>query len=157
MAAGRRRRSSRRTAHWRADRPTLIVLLTNRSGVLPLADTPRRLAVLGPLADARAEMLGPWAAAGQAADTVSLLEGLGAALPASEIMHAGGVPIDGEDVSGIPAALDLARAADVVVLCLGEAAAMSGEAAAAPDRTCLAARPSSQRRRSTSASPQSCC
>jgi beta-glucosidase len=106
-----------------------IVLLTNRGGVLPLADTARRLAVLGPLADARAEMLGPWAAAGQVADTISLLEGLGAALPASEIMHAGGAAIDGEDVSGIPAALELARAADVVVLCLGEAAAMSGEAA----------------------------
>jgi beta-glucosidase len=112
-----------------------IVLLTNRGGVLPLADAPRRLAVLGPLADARAEMLGPWAAAGQVADAVSLLEGLGATLPASEIMHAGSVAIDGEDASGIPAALDLARTADVVVLCLGEAAAMSGEAAsrAQPD------------------------
>ena len=105
------------------------MLLTNRGGVLPLARTAARIAVLGPLADARAEMLGPWAAAGRPEDMVTILEGLRAAFPDREIRHAPGVEIDGDDTGGIPAALDLARAADVVVLCLGEARAMSGEAA----------------------------
>ena len=41
----------------------------------------RRIAVLGPLADARADMLGPWAAGGRAEDMVTMLEGLRAALP----------------------------------------------------------------------------
>jgi beta-glucosidase len=40
-----------------------------------------------------------------------------------------GVTIDGEDASDLPTALDLAGAAELVVLCLGEAPAMSGEAA----------------------------
>ncbi|MGH6912533.1 MAG: glycoside hydrolase family 3 N-terminal domain-containing protein, partial [Geminicoccales bacterium] len=106
-----------------------IVLLTNRGDLLPLQGDARRIAVLGPLADARDDMLGPWAAGGRAEDAVSLLEGLREAFPASEIVHARGVAIESDDVSGIPAALDLARAADVVVLCLGEARAMSGEAA----------------------------
>jgi beta-glucosidase len=112
-----------------------IVLLTNRDGLLPLQDAMRRIAVIGPLADARDDMLGPWAAAGRAEDMVTILEGLREALPRSQISHAPGVPIEGGEADGISAALDLARGADVVVLCLGEARRMSGEAAsrARPD------------------------
>jgi beta-glucosidase len=112
-----------------------IVLLTNRDGVLPLHDAMRRLAVIGPLADARDDMLGPWAAAGRAEGTVTILEGLRAALPERDLTHAAGVSVDGAETGGIGAALDLARAADLVVLCLGEARRMSGEAAsrARPD------------------------
>jgi beta-glucosidase len=106
-----------------------IVLLTNRDGALPLAPEGGRIAVIGPLADAREDMLGPWAAGGRPEEMVTILEGLRAAFPAREVAHAPGVEIDGDETSGISAALDLARAADVVVLCLGEARAMSGEAA----------------------------
>ena len=106
-----------------------IVLLTNRDRLLPLADVPRRLAVIGPLADAREDMLGPWSAGGRIEEVVTILEGLRTAFPAGKIAHARGVEVDGSDAGGIPAALDLARAADVVLLCLGEARAMSGEAA----------------------------
>jgi beta-glucosidase len=112
-----------------------IVLLTNRGGVLPLAPDGGRIAVIGPLADARDDMLGPWAAGGRPEEVVTLLEGLRAAFPAREVAYARGVETDGDETGGIPAALDLARAAEVVVLCLGEARAMSGEAAsrARPD------------------------
>jgi beta-glucosidase len=111
-----------------------IVLLTNRGGVLPLREG-ARVAVIGPLADARDDMLGPWAGAGRAEDMVTILEGLRQALPGSEILHAGGVEIEAGVPSDIGGALDLARRADVVVLCLGEARPMSGEAAsrARPD------------------------
>jgi beta-glucosidase len=60
---------------------------------------------------------------------VTILEGMREAFPGREIAHAPGVEIEGDDASGLPAALDLAREAEVVVLCLGEARAMSGEAA----------------------------
>jgi beta-glucosidase len=106
-----------------------IVLLTNRDGLLPLSDATRRIALIGPLADARDEMRGPWAAAGRAEDMITILEGLRQALPGSEVAHAPGVEIAGDDAGGIAAALEVARAADVVVLCLGEARQMSGEAA----------------------------
>ena len=112
-----------------------IVLLANRDGLLPLTDAPRRLAVIGPLADTQEEMLGPWTMAGRAEDMVPLLAGLRAAFPASDIGYAKGVEIEAEESADFAGALELARAADVVVLCLGEARQMSGEAAsrARPD------------------------
>ena len=52
-----------------------------------------------------------------------------AALPEGQVLHAPGVNIDGGDLSGLAAALELCAQADAVILCLGEAATMSGEAA----------------------------
>lgn len=105
-----------------------IVLLTNR-GVLPLASGLRRIALVGPLAHAAAEMRGPWAAAGAASEAVSVRDALAAALPEVEIAFAPGVGIDDDDLGGTAAAIAICRAADLVLLCLGESAAMSGEAA----------------------------
>lgn len=109
-----------------------IVLLTN-DGVLPLSPSLKKIAVIGPLADASHEMDGPWAAAGDRDRPVAILEGLKAALPDAEIQFATGVGVDDEDGSGIIDALMICRGADVIVLCLGEAAAMSGEAASRAD------------------------
>jgi beta-glucosidase len=106
-----------------------IVMLKNDGETLPLAGTPRRVAVIGPLADAPAEMRGPWWGAAAADGQVSVVAGLRALLPGSQVLHAPGVAIESEDVSGIAAALDLCVTADAILLCLGEAATMSGEAA----------------------------
>jgi beta-glucosidase len=106
-----------------------IVMLTNTRDALPLDPPPKRLAVLGPLADVSAEMRGPWWAAAPPEGHVTVLEGLRAALPAAEVRHASGVPIEDADTSGIAQALALCDGADAVVLCLGEAAVMCGEAA----------------------------
>jgi beta-glucosidase len=105
-----------------------ITLLSNRS-ILPLAAHVRRIAVIGPLADAPAEMLGPWSAAGDPDNPLTVLDGLKAALPQREILFLAAGSIDGQDIGGIGPACKLAATADVVVLCLGEAAGMSGEAA----------------------------
>ena len=106
-----------------------IVLLKNQNNALPLAASVPRLCVLGPLANAPAEMCGPWAAAGYHEPHVTVLAGLHAALPDTHIRHARGVAIASEDRSGIAHAVDLCEGADAVVLCLGEAHNMSGEAA----------------------------
>ncbi len=106
-----------------------IVMLTNGRNALPLAGSARRIAVVGPLADASGEMRGPWWAAAGPEGQVTVLEGLRAALPRGEIRYAPGVAIEGEETDGIAAAVELCADADAVVLCLGEAAAMSGEAA----------------------------
>lgn len=105
-----------------------IVLMTNRDKLLPVSRGPGRIALLGPLADDQAEMLGPWSGAGRWEDMVSYSAGIKAAWPQSDIAHATGVSIDGEDATGIAAACDIARKADLVILCLGEARMMSGEA-----------------------------
>jgi beta-glucosidase len=111
-----------------------IVMLKNDNAALPVPASVRRLAVIGPLADAAEQMCGPWSLVGQPGTYVSVLAGLRAALPGSELRHAPGVAIQGDDIAGIAEALELCSAADAVVLCLGEAAAMSGEAAS---RACL--------------------
>ncbi len=106
-----------------------IVMLKNSDSTLPLTDGVKRLALLGPLADASAEMRGPWWGAAAATGQVTVLEGLRAAFPAAQIAHAAGVPIATDDVSGMSAALQACDGADAIVLCVGEAATMSGEAA----------------------------
>jgi beta-glucosidase len=112
-----------------------LVLLTNRNGRLPLGEGVRRIAVLGPFADARRDMLGPWSAAGRVGGTVTVLEGVRRIFPESAVVHARGVEADGADGSEIAAALDAARTTDVTILCLGEPWWMSGEGAsrARPD------------------------
>jgi beta-glucosidase len=105
-----------------------ITLLTN-DGILPLGEKIRRIAVVGPLADAREEMVGPWTLAADPRQCSSILEGLRAALPDREVVHEQGVTIKDDDVSGIGAARALCENADAVILCVGEAARMSGEAA----------------------------
>jgi beta-glucosidase len=106
-----------------------IVMLKNAGAALPLTGRLRRLALLGPLADASAEMRGPWWGAAGASGQVTVLEGLRAAFPAAHIAHCAGVPISADDVSGMSAALKCCEGADAVILCVGEAATMSGEAA----------------------------
>jgi beta-glucosidase len=120
-----RRRLARETA------ARAIVLLKNEGGVLPLSGSAATLAVLGPLADAAAEMRGPWAAAADAEGDgeVSVVAALRDMLPPSRVRYAAGVAISGDGVDGIAAALDACAGADAILLCLGEAAAMSGEAA----------------------------
>jgi beta-glucosidase len=106
-----------------------IVMLKNDRQTLPLPGTLRRMCVIGPLADAATEMGGCWGAAGRPEDRVSVVAGLRQALPGTEIVHAPGVRFSGEDESGIAAAVDLCDGADAIVLCIGEMASMSGEAA----------------------------
>ena len=107
-----------------------LVLVKNFDDTLPLREGAGRVVVIGPLADAWREMRGPWAAAGYEEPSVTVLAGLREALPNTTVVHAEGVTISGADRSGIAAAIDLlGSSADAVVLCLGEAAEMSGEAA----------------------------
>jgi beta-glucosidase len=106
-----------------------VVMLKNEAETLPLLSSVKRLAVLGPLADAPAEMRGPWFCAATPESSVSVLAGLRSAFPRAEVVHAAGVASEAVDDSGFAAALDLCDTADYIILCLGETAAMSGEAA----------------------------
>ncbi len=118
-----------------------IVLLRNEGGLLPLGKGVKTIAVVGPLAADADSPLGNWRARAEAGSAVSLLAGIRAAVsPGTRVLHAEGVKIvTGErtfaapsvfstsDRSGIPAAVEAARAADVVVVAIGEDAYQSGE------------------------------
>ncbi len=106
-----------------------VVLLENKDGTLPLKKSLRRLSVIGPLADAAEEMRGPWWAAGEPQAQVSVLAGLRRGLPDVELRHAAGVAINGDDRNSIAGAVEQCEGADAILLCLGEGATMSGEAA----------------------------
>jgi beta-glucosidase len=107
-----------------------IVLLKNERDLLPLTGKIKTVAVLGPLADSKEDGLGPWHGAGRAEDVVTVLRGIQErAAPGTSVRYASGSDIAGTSTTGFAAAVALARAADVAVLVLGEAADMSGEAA----------------------------
>jgi len=74
-------------------------------------------------------MRGSWWGASAPEAQVSVVAGLRDLLAESRVLYAAGVAIDSEDVSGVDAALDLCEDAGAIVLCVGEAASMSGEAA----------------------------
>ena len=110
-----------------------IVLLTHRNHVLPIPAHVSHIALIGPLASASGAMLGPWPAAGRAEDTVSILEGLKAALPRCRIDSVAGVATREQGLRALPGAIERCRAAEMVILCLGEDASMSGEGGSRAD------------------------
>src|SRR5205085_10861609 len=108
-----------------------MVLLKNDGDLLPLSTGARHIAVVGPLADARRDLLGTWAVHGRPEDAETVLEGMSAYLNGPDALtHVPGCPISGDGASDISAAVAAAQGADVdvVVLVLGESADMSGEA-----------------------------
>jgi beta-glucosidase len=119
-----------------------MVLLRNDRGVLPLSSSLGTLAVIGPLADDRPNMMGNWTGDGRAEDVVTVLQGIRAAAGGgTRVVHAKGAVIDVKTLAGSPAAddsagsaliaeaVEAARSAEAVVLVLGETGEMSGEAA----------------------------
>lgn len=107
-----------------------IVLLKNDHEVLPLSKDIKKLAVIGPLADNRRELIGSWSAAGDWKKAITLLEGIRSAVsPSTQILYARGCNINDDTTSFIAEAVSKARQADVVILVVGEAHWMSGEAA----------------------------
>lgn len=127
-----------------------LVLLENRDNVLPLRKD-ATIALVGPLADSHVDMLGSWSAAGVAAQTVTLRQGLEAAVGDSgRVVHARGANVtddprlieylnflnwDRPEVTQDPRppqamideAVRAAREADVIVAAVGESRGMSHE------------------------------
>ncbi len=103
------------------------VLLKN-DGLLPLSRNVRKIACIGPFAQEQ-DILGAWSCHGNRDDAVSVEEGLRIALPQAQILTARGCDdrIGTTDTSGFRAAIDAARAAEAVILCLGERREYSGE------------------------------
>jgi beta-glucosidase len=108
-----------------------LVLLANRGAVLPLDRAAlRRVAVIGPLAGSGADTLGSWAADGDPARAATVLDGLRAVLGRGvEVTHDRAGRVERTTPEQIASAVAAARAADAVVLVLGERSTMTGEAA----------------------------
>lgn len=105
------------------------VLLRNEGGVLPLGPDVRKVAVIGPLADAPHEQLGTWSFDGRSEDTVTPLAALRERLGPGRVAFAAGLTHSrSTSREGFDEALAAAAAADVVLFFGGEEAILSGEA-----------------------------
>jgi len=105
------------------------VLLKNDRQVLPLAKSPGKVAVIGPLANSPIDQMGSWAMDGRGEDVQTPLAALRAKLGAGNVLFAPGLKYS-RDLSedGFGEATAAVRAADVVLLFLGEEQNLSGEA-----------------------------
>lgn len=124
-----------------------FVLLKNEKQLLPLKKS-GSIAVIGPLADSKRNMLGTWSVSGDWQKSVSVIEGIknvvgnkatilyakGANISDDsnfvKRVNALGVEIDPETRSSddmLNEAVELAKEADVILAVVGEAADMSGE------------------------------
>lgn len=126
-----------------------IVLLKNEGQILPLKKS-GNIALIGPMADNKRDMIGNWSAAGDWSKAVSIREGINAKVShTANVTYAKGANLiddtallrklnsNGGNIIAdslstadlIKQAVDVATKADVVVLALGEAQGMTGEAA----------------------------
>lgn len=132
------------------------VLLKNENRLLPLKKS-GRIAVIGPLGDAATDMPGCWSLTGKAGESVSLYQGVKAAIGTNgTVAYAKGSDLVADSlletklngtmgfvIPGMPVkkvhdrsademlmeAIDLAESSDIVIAALGENANMNGEGA----------------------------
>ena len=105
-----------------------MVLLKNANALLPLSKQTKRIALVGPLANNRAEVLGSWKARGEDKDVVTVLEGIKNKLGSgTEVNYVQGCDFLDPSTSEFSAALEAAKQSDVVIAVVGEKALMSGE------------------------------
>ncbi len=128
------------------------VLLRNDGGLLPLKPGAyKHIAVIGPFADSRVDMLGSWSLASDPEDAVTLAAGIRSKLgPLVAVETLPGIQLarefpspfdmlikapkepkwnDAQSKEEFAKAIDTARSADLVIVALGELQSMSGEAA----------------------------
>ncbi|MEG3087005.1 glycoside hydrolase family 3 N-terminal domain-containing protein [Sphingomonas sp. PB4P5] len=111
-----------------------IVLLKNDGDLLPLPRAGKRIALIGPFAQGKHDLVGPWNVYGTDAEAVDLLTGVRSAVKdAASVTATDGSGIDAPLPGGIDTAVAAAQAADVVVLAIGESQRMSGEAQSRSD------------------------
>jgi Beta-glucosidase-related glycosidases len=146
LVSAEQREASRKIAEKTA------VLLRNEGGLLPLKKGLTSIAVIGPLADSKPDIMGSWSLAAHPEDTVTVVEALTKRTAAGgpQVLFTKGVEIervqpsifDDQFPSPKPTlttesakeaefnrAIDLVKRADAAVLVLGEAQTMSGERA----------------------------
>ncbi|SFW85147.1 beta-glucosidase BglX [Chitinophaga sancti] len=130
-----------------------FVLLKNNNNILPL-DKKKTIAVIGPLASTKSNMVGTWSVAAKLDKPLTLIEGLqDVAGSNAKILYAKGtnlmsspqmqkdatmfgrdIPWDDRTEEQLTKeALDIAAQADVIIAAMGEASEMSGESSSRTD------------------------
>jgi beta-glucosidase len=112
-----------------------FVLLKNSAGpggrlLLPVSKSVGKIALIGPLANDSANMLGAWGALGGAEDVISLQAALVSQVGKENVLPSKGTGISEGSDQEMGDAIAIAQKSDLVILALGEnAPEMTGEAA----------------------------
>ncbi|MCC6328169.1 MAG: glycoside hydrolase family 3 C-terminal domain-containing protein, partial [Acidobacteria bacterium] len=105
-----------------------FVLLKNDDQTLPIKKDIDEIAVIGSLADNKAEMNSNWAGDGKPDDPITVVEALREKYPRIKLRYEAGCDPKCETDAGFAKAVDTAKDSDFTVLVVGESSAMSGEA-----------------------------
>lgn len=111
-----------------------FVLLQNKdvsgkSPMLPLSKQGHKIALIGPLGDNPAEMMGSWSGGPELKDVITIKAALEVRAKeyGGSVFYAKGTEILGNSEAGFADAVQAAKESDLAVLALGESGAMSGE------------------------------
>ncbi|MBD2872846.1 glycoside hydrolase family 3 N-terminal domain-containing protein [Paenibacillus arenilitoris] len=101
-----------------------VVLLKNEQGILPLrGDAGKRIAVIGPNADAIYNQLGDYTSNQREGAGTTVLQGIREAAGLSEVAYAKGCSVRGDSREGFAEAVEIAKQSDVAVLVMGGSSA----------------------------------
>ena len=129
--------SSEMMDHAREAAKKSIVLLKNEpylgEQLLPISKEVKNIALIGPLADNKVDLLGTWHASGDQSKVITLREALKEAVPNAKIYYAKGASMTDDDQNGFAEALEAASRAEVVIMAIGENFRQNGEAASRSD------------------------
>jgi len=107
-----------------------MVLLKNENALLPLTESVRTIALVGPMVDNNHDPLGTWSLNGKDEDVVSVLAGMKKRAEAAgvKVLHAQGCEFAKENAELLKQAVSIAKQADVVLAFVGENEMTTGEA-----------------------------
>lgn len=121
-------RSESVTALARKAATASMVLLKNANATLPLSKQTKRIALVGPLANNRSEVMGSWKARGEEKDVVTVMDGIKNKLGKDVVLnYVQGCDFLEPSTHEFSAAFEAAKHSDVVIAVVGEKALMSGE------------------------------
>lgn len=105
-----------------------IVLLKNDGDLLPLDKKVKRIAVIGPNADAGRDQLGDYSPYNIITDIVTVLDGIKSKVSSkTTVEYVEGCHIMGEELNEIDKAVSAAKKADVAIVVVGESEKTDGE------------------------------
>jgi len=105
------------------------VLLQNKNNVLPISANTKKVAVIGPLANAPHEQMGTWVFDGKEENTITPLKAIEDYLGKENVNYAPGLEISRtRNKDGFNAAIQAAKKSDVVLLFMGDESILTGEA-----------------------------
>ncbi|HWD90478.1 MAG TPA: glycoside hydrolase family 3 N-terminal domain-containing protein [Mucilaginibacter sp.] len=106
-----------------------IVLLKNDKQLLPLSNNLKTVALIGPLVKAKKELKGFWSLDIDPNENIpSVMDALQKQHPKTQFLFSGGCNIDDQSKADFADAVATAKKAEVVVMVVGEAPDMTGEA-----------------------------